>query len=96
MMLDSQLYDETCLAFWRVLWSVFASLAVAFCSLLPEQQLRNEWMLLPGYHSQLPEAQQEGLNASVPDHAPFFDPKIPLARICHDLEVKLEHSSTFL
>lgn len=24
MLLDSQLYDETCLAFWRVLWSVFA------------------------------------------------------------------------
>lgn len=32
-MLDSQLYDETCLAFWRVLWSVFALLAVC-CVLL--------------------------------------------------------------
>lgn len=43
-------------------------------------------MLLPGYHSQLLVAQQEGLNATVPNQASFFDPKTPLARICDYLE----------
>lgn len=38
----------------------------------------------------------ESLNASVPQQAPFLDPKIPLAIICDDLEAKPERSSVFL
>lgn len=54
MMLDSQLYSKTCLAFWRVLWGVFTSLAVCCCSALCYWSKGDDWMLLPGYHSQIP------------------------------------------
>lgn len=96
VMLDSQLYAGTCLAFWRVPWRV-CFVGCLLCSARCYRSSRDEWMLLPRYHSRLlgPCGAAGRPECDVPAQAPFLDPKIPLARICDDLEVKPEYSSVF-
>lgn len=74
VVLDSQLYDETCLAFWRAPWSTFALLAVC-CVLLAVTGavgVRGCCSHDITHSSWVPVAQQEGLNAVCQVRHPFL------------------------
>lgn len=100
MMLDSWLYDGTCLNFWRILWCVFALLAVCYVGLTVTGAVWMNWCcndVILGFWVLM--AQQEGLHASMPgqcEQAAFLDPELPLGRICDNLEVKTQCSTCFL